>query len=104
MSKAGKNYREALIEALRNNEKEQLQYLRATLEDDWDSPEAFLLCLKTIAEARGFKKFAEEAGLSRESLYRTLSADGNPKIETVFKLVHALGMKLSVEPIKKKAS
>lgn len=104
MSKASKNYREALIETLRNNEKEQLLYLQASLEDNWDSPEAFLLCLKTIAEARGFKKFAEEAGLSRESLYRTLSANGNPKIETVFKLVHALGLKITVEPIKNKAS
>lgn len=104
MSKASVDYREALIEALRNNEEEQLLYLKATLEDNWDAPEAFLLSLKTIAEARGFKNFAEEAGLSRESLYRTLSSDGNPKIETVFKILHALGMKLTVEPIKKKVS
>ena len=104
MSKASVDYREALIEALRNNEEEQLLYLKATLEDNWDAPEAFLLSLKTIAEARGFKNFAEEAGLSRESLYRTLSSDGNPKIETVFKILHALGMKLTVEPIEKKVS
>lgn len=104
MSKASVDYREALIEALRNNEEEQLLYLKATLEDNWDAPEAFLLSLKTIAEARGFKNFAEEAGLSRESLYRTLSSDGNPKLETVFKILHALGMKLTVEPIEKKVS
>lgn len=101
MNKAGQNYREALIETLRGKEEEQLLYLQSTLDDNWDSPEAFLLCLKTIAEARGFKKFAEETGLSRESLYRTLSAKGNPKLETVFKMLHALGVKLTVEPIKK---
>lgn len=92
------------IETLRGNEEEQLLYLKATLEDNWDAPEAFLLSLKTIAEARGFKNFAEEAGLSRESLYRTLSADGNPKLDTVFKMLHALGVKLTVEPIEKKVS
>lgn len=102
MSKASKNYREALVETLHGNEDEQLMYLKAALEDNWDAPEAFLLSLKTIAEARGFKNFAEEAGLSRESLYRTLSADGNPKLDTVFKMLHALGMKLTVEPIEKK--
>lgn len=102
MNKASQNYREALIDTLRGNEEEQFLYLQATLEDNWDSPEAFLLCLKTIAEARGFKNFAEETGLSRESLYRTLSAEGNPKLETVFKMLHALGLKLTVEPIEKK--
>ncbi|MDO9181840.1 MAG: putative addiction module antidote protein [Bacteriovorax sp.] len=104
MDKASVDYREALIETLRGNEEEQLLYLKSTLEDNWDAPEAFLLSLKTIAEARGFKNFAEEAGLSRESLYRTLSADGNPKLDTVFKMLHALGVKLTVEPIEKKVS
>jgi probable addiction module antidote protein len=104
MSKASVDYRDELVKTLRGNEEEQLLYLQATLEDNWDSPEAFLLCLKTIAEARGFKNFAEEAGLSRESLYRTLSAEGNPKLDTVFKMVHALGLKLTVEPIEKKVS
>jgi probable addiction module antidote protein len=104
MNKVSIDYRRALVETLRGNEDEQMLYLKATLEDNWDSPEAFLLCLKTIADARGFKNFAEEAGLSRESLYRTLSADGNPKLDTVFKMIHALGLKLTVEPIKKKIS
>ena len=104
MSKASVDYRDELVKTLRGNEEEQLLFLQATLEDNWDAPEAFLLSLKTIAEARGFKNFAEEAGLSRESLYRTLSAEGNPKLETVFKMLHALGMKLTVEPIKKKVS
>jgi probable addiction module antidote protein len=102
MSKASVDYREALIEALLNNKEEQILYLKAPLEDDWDQPSAFLLSLKTIAEARGFKNFAEEAGLSRENLYRTLSSEGNPKLDTVFKILHALGVKLTVEPIEKK--
>ena len=39
MSKASVDYREALVEALRNNEEEQMLYLKATLEDNWDAPE-----------------------------------------------------------------
>jgi probable addiction module antidote protein len=85
-----------------DNEEEQLLYLQATLEDNWDSSEAFLLSLKAIVEARGFKKFAEDTGLSRESLYRTLSADGNPKLDTLFKMLNALGFKLTVQLIDKK--
>ncbi|NOT77583.1 MAG: putative addiction module antidote protein [Bacteriovoracaceae bacterium] len=97
MNKRSIDYRDALIEILRNNEEEQMLYLKATLEDNWDAPEAFLLSLKTIAEARGFSNFALEAGLSRESLYRTLSSKGNPKLDTVFKMLRALGLKLTVE-------
>ncbi len=93
------DYRESLIERLRDSEEEQMFYLKASLEDNWDEPHAFLLALKTIADARGFSAFAEDAGLSRESLYRTLSENGNPKLDTVFKMLHALGMKLTVEPI-----
>lgn len=98
-NKKSVDYRESLIDRLKNSEEEQIYYLKASLEDNWDEPQAFLLALKTIADARGFTSFAEEAGLSRESLYRTLSENGNPKLETVFKMLHAMGMKLSVEPI-----
>ena len=93
------DYQESLIERLKKSEEEQLYYLKAALEDNWDEPQAFLLALKNIADARGFSAFAENAGLSRESLYRTLSENGNPKLDTVFKMLHAMGMKLTVEPL-----
>ena len=41
-------------------------------------------------------KIAEDTGLGRESLYKALSADGNPEFATVLKVVHALGLKLKV--------
>lgn len=93
------NYREDLVSRLKDNEEEQLLYLQSSLEENVDTPEAFLLSLKTIAEARGFKNLAIDAGLSRESLYRTLSENGNPKLDTIFKLLNAMGMRLSVESI-----
>jgi probable addiction module antidote protein len=95
------DYRDALIERLKTSEEEQYYYLKAALEDNWDEPQAFLLALKNIADARGFSTFAEDAGLSRESLYRTLSENGNPKLDTLFKMLHSMGMKLTVEPLEK---
>jgi probable addiction module antidote protein len=103
MTKKSKSvdYRDALIERLKTSEEEQYYYLKAALEDNWDEPQAFLLALKNIADARGFSTFAEDAGLSRESLYRTLSENGNPKLDTLFKMLHSMGMKLTVEPLEK---
>ena len=40
---------------------------------------------------------AQETGLGRESLYKSLSADGNPEFATVLKVVRALGLRLSAE-------
>ena len=52
--------------------------------------------LGVIARARGMSKIARKAGLSRESLYRALSAGGNPEFGTVLRVIQALGLKLSV--------
>ena len=50
------------------------------------------------AKARGMSKIAEETGLSRESLYRALSADGRPQFETIGRVLTALGLRLRAEP------
>lgn len=55
--------------------------------------------LGTIARARGMTKIARETGLSRESLYRALSADGNPEFITVLKIMEALGLRLTAERV-----
>ncbi len=52
--------------------------------------------LGTAARARGMAGVAQEAGLSRESLYRSLSATGHPELETVVKVLGAMGLRLSV--------
>jgi probable addiction module antidote protein len=54
--------------------------------------------LGVVARARGMSDVARTAGMSRESLYRALSADGNPKFETVLRVMHALGLQFSVNP------
>lgn len=54
--------------------------------------------LGDIARAKGMTQVALDAGLSRESLYRALSADGNPSFATVLKVARALGVKFHAEP------
>jgi probable addiction module antidote protein len=60
--------------------------------------------LGVIARARGMTEVAREAGVSRESLYRALSADGNPEFGTVMRVAQALGLRLSVTPTSDKAA
>lgn len=72
-------------------------YFSAALEDG--DPKLIAAALGDIARARGMKKIAEASGLSRESLYRALSADGNPSLDTVLRVAKALGLKLQAQPI-----
>ena len=55
--------------------------------------------LGVVARARGMSHIAKEAGLGRESLYKALSADGNPEFGTILRVMKALGLKFSVVPI-----
>lgn len=60
--------------------------------------------LGVVARARGMSEVAREAGVSRESLYRALSADGNPEFATVLRVMKALGLQLSAAPIQMRKS
>jgi probable addiction module antidote protein len=97
------SYHDDLVESLRGDEEAQVEYIKANFEENGDLPSAILAAIRTVAEARGFKNFAESADLNRENLYRVLSEGGNPRLDTFFKILDALGLRLSVEP-KAKAS
>lgn len=56
----------------------------------------FIHALNTAARAKGMTEVARQAGVTRASLYKSLSADGNPRFETISKIVEALGGHLSV--------
>jgi len=73
------------------------EYLKASLE--MNDPEVFLSALSTAAKARGMAQLAKEAGVGRESLYKSLSPGGNPSFKTVFKVAAALGLHFGVFPI-----
>ncbi len=79
--------------------KDVVAYLNAALEDG--EPAMLLEALRNVAQTRGgMAALAKAAGVSRESLYRTLSRRGNPKIDTVMELMRALGLKFTVAPRK----
>jgi probable addiction module antidote protein len=55
--------------------------------------------LGVVARARGMAQLADETGLSRQALYKALSADGNPEFSTVMKVAHALGFTMKPQRI-----
>jgi probable addiction module antidote protein len=71
-------------------------YLEAALEDGDSS--VITAALGDIARSKGMSEIARETGLGRESLYKSLSVDGNPEFTTVLKVVEALGLKLHASP------
>lgn len=69
-------------------------YLEAVFEDG--DPALITHALGVIARAEGMTEVAKQAGLTRASLYKALSADGHPEFATVLKVVQALGLKMTV--------
>jgi len=76
------------------------------LEDAMESGNASVIAaaIGDVAKFRGMSAIAKETGMSRESLYRALSGDGNPQLSTVLKVLEAMGLKLTVEPASKTSS
>ena len=89
------------VAELRADRELAIEYLKAAMQsiDDPDNRAGGLLALRTVAEAYGgLGSVAIQAGISRESLYRALSAKGNPTLKTILAVLKAVGMRLSVEP------
>jgi probable addiction module antidote protein len=92
-----RDFQESLIELL-VDPIEAEEYLNAALEEG--DRELFLLCLRNVVEAQGgMRKIAKGSVLNRESLYKMLSKKGNPKISSLDSLLHAMNMRLAVQPI-----
>lgn len=95
------SHHDAEVAELRADHELAVEYLKAAMEslDSPDDRAAGLLALRTLAEAYGgLGAVAAAAGISRESLYRALSAKGNPTLKTLLAVLKAIGMRLSVEP------
>ena len=80
-----------------DDEETMAEYLTAALEDP--NPDVFLAAVRDVARARGMAQLAKDTGLGRESLYKTLAPGAKPGYDTVLKLLHALGVRLSAIPI-----
>jgi probable addiction module antidote protein len=70
------------------------EYLTAILEEN--DPDLLLSALSDVARARGVAQIAKNSGLGRESLYKALAPGAKPRFETIMKVMHALGVKLTV--------
>lgn len=78
------------------DEKTIAEYLTAALDDP--NPDLFLVAVRDVARARGMTQLAKETGLGRESLYKALTPGAKPRYDTVLKIIHALGVKLTAAP------
>jgi probable addiction module antidote protein len=79
------------------SEEDMAAYLQACLEEAPDDPALLAAALGDIARARGMGDLAKETGLTREGLYKALSKDGNPRLDTVLKVLKALGLKFTLQ-------
>ena len=77
-------------------------YLEAIFEDG--DPALIAIALGNVARSEGMTEIAKATGLTRASLYKALSAEGNPEFATVLKVIAALGLKLTVAPATMSAS
>ncbi len=94
-----RDYEEDLVERLKDPEY-AYEYLKAAI-DEKDEPRILMNALSRIAKAKGVREISAKTKLNRESLYRLLSKDGNPTLTSLYAILDALGLKLSVEPKKK---
>lgn len=72
------------------------EYLSVVMEEG--NPALLAEALGQVARARGMSQVARDTGLTREGLYKALSEHGNPSYATVVKVMHAVGLKLTVLP------
>ena len=79
-----------------DTEEDIAEYLRQVLVDN--DPIELAAALGDIARARGMSKLAADTGLSRESLYKSLSGEHAPSSDTLFKVIRALGFEISLTP------
>jgi probable addiction module antidote protein len=89
-----KNYREGLLKQLQDPEFAVL-YLTGVLTEE--SPEAFLIAVRDVIDAReeNISALADRSGITRQALYQALSENGNPRFSTITKILKSLNLKFS---------
>jgi probable addiction module antidote protein len=95
------SHHDAEVDVRRADRELAAHYLKAAMDslDDPNDRAAGLLALCTVTEAYGgLGAVTEEAGISRESLHRALSPEGNPTLKTLNTVLKTVGLRLSVEP------
>ena len=79
-----------------DNEKIVAEYLNMVSESD--DPALFLRAIGHIARSKGMSQIAEKTRLGRESLYKALDEKAHPRFETIFKVLNAMGIQMTLVP------
>ena len=99
MGRTYRTFEEIQFEKLADRH-EAMAYLDLAIEeyeDDGDA-EAFLLALRRVADAQGgIGRLAEATGLNRQHLYEALSEAGNPRLDTLSRVLRGLGFRLRID-------
>ncbi len=91
-----RDYRESLNEDLKDPA-EAAAYLEAAFVEEDEA--GFLMALRDVTEAHGISQIALQTGLGRESLYKSLSENGNPKLKTLKSVLEAIGVQMTFVPL-----
>ena len=84
------------------SEQDRAEYLKVALESNDDK--LILLAMREIIDSMGgMSQLSQDTGLARESIYRTLSKKGNPRFDTLIKLLDYIGLEIDFIPKHKKA-
>lgn len=100
MNARDKSYEDGLIQSLADPQ-EAAAYLDAVME--LEDPAALTLALRQVAKAHGMAEVARRADMGDKTLFRSLSENGNPTLATLQKVLHAVGLRLSVQPVSNEA-
>ncbi len=77
-----------------DSDEELIEYLNVALEEN--DPQYFAKALGNVARAKGMSSISDVTGLGRQALYRALSSEGNPRLDTLFKVLACLNVRLAV--------
>ena len=102
-SAASRSHEDATVESFRKDPAFAAEYLNSVLEDG-DQKELMLVLRRMAKALGGVPKLAEEAELNVNTLYRTLSPKGNPELKSLRALLRAMGMQLTVRPLRKRVA
>jgi len=102
-SRVSRSHEDATIESFRKDPAFAAEYLNSILEDG-DQKE-LMLALRRMSKAfGGVQKLADQAKLNANTLYRTLSPKGNPELKSLRAVLRAMGMQLTVRPLRKRVA
>ena len=102
-SKVFRSHKEATIESFRKDPAFAAEYLNSILEDG--DQEELMLALRRMSKAfGGVQQLAGQANLNANTLYRTLSPKGNPELRSLRAVLKAMGMQLTVRPLRKRVA